>query len=511
MQLLLSKGKGLCTVSNNRILNLYEADFNQYKSFIVGWMTMTALHDMKGLPSEHFSKRGSTAIDAKFDTTLMVDICRQSRLPMILGSVDAAQCYDRVLHLWVLLMLIALLKNFVLAFVMLFTLQNMRFFVRSEYGDSLVSYGGLDTVWAWMGLGQGSRGAPDCWLLISSPMFNILRREKMCAEVENPLTREKTESVGCAFVDDANMYVFSKRLDTVQKVYDEAVEHIASWARLLRVTGGCAKSDKSFWYLLHQKFVKGEWVWESTEGTEMEIEGDEGVPHVVESLPLNEEKKFLGVFDCPEGGNKTQLEKKREKVENFVHKMSNGKLPAYLGWMAYRLKLWPSVRYGLGVMTNDMEDLDTLLDKTDQKMMNILGIASTIKKGWRKLHSTFGGVGLYNLVTEQLIERLNLLLQHYKAGSSLSGKLDASLAYLQIQLGVNVCPLDLEYDRWHYLAPLSWIKMLWRTLQVTGFEIHLDYDEIRLPRKRDFVLMEKFQELSRGNQKDMLSLSRVTG
>ena len=264
LQLLLSKGKGLSTVSNNRILNLYEADFNQYKSFVVGWMAMMALHDTKGLPSEHFSKRGSTAIDAKFDTTLMVDICRQSRLPMILGSVDAAQCYDRVLHLWVLLMLIALLKNFVLAFVMLFTLQNMRFFVRSGYGDSSVSHGGLDTVWAWMGLGQGSRGAPDCWLLISSPMFNILRREKMCAEVENPLTGEKTESVGCAFVDDANMYVFSKRLDTVQKVYDEAVEHIASWSRLLRVTGGCAKSEKSFWYLLNQKFVKGEWVWEST-------------------------------------------------------------------------------------------------------------------------------------------------------------------------------------------------------------------------------------------------------
>ena len=100
-------------------------------------------------------------------------------------------------------------------------------------------------------------------------------------------------------------------------------------------------------------------------------------------------------------------------------------------------------------------------------MMNILG--------WRKLHSTFGGIGLFDFPTEQLIERLNLLLQHYKSTSSLSKKLDASIAYLQLQLGVNVCPLDLCYEDWHFLAPLSWVKMLWKTLSVMGFELHLEH------------------------------------
>ena len=63
--------------------------------------------------------------------------------------------------------------------------------------------------------------------------------------------------------------------------------------------------------------------------------------------------------------------------------------------MAYRFKLWASVKYGLGVMANDMEDVESMLDDTDHKMMNILGVASTIKRGWRKLLSTFGGVGQY--------------------------------------------------------------------------------------------------------------------
>ena len=158
-------------------------------------------------------------------------------------------------------------------------------------------------------------------------------------------------------------------------------------------------------------------------------------------------------------------------------------------------------------MTEDVEDL---LDKQDYEMMNCLGIASTIQKGWRKLHSTFGGVGLFNLSTEQLIERINLLQQHYENGTLLSSKLSTSLAYLQLQLGTNVCPFDLEYDKWSHFAPLSWVKMLWRTLHVCGFQLHLRYDEIPLPRSNDKVIMELAMEMNL--DKEMLkSIARVRG
>ena len=49
---------------------------------------------------------------------------------------------------------------------------------------------------------------------------------------------------------------------------------------------------------------------------------------------------------------------------------------------------------------------EELLDEHDYNLLNILGIARTAKKGWRKLHTTFGGFGFRNLATEQLIERL---------------------------------------------------------------------------------------------------------
>ena len=51
----------------------------------------------------------------------------------------------------------------------------------------------------------------------------------------------------------------------------------------------------------------------------------------MESLETEEEKKFLGVFDGPEGGNAKQFEKIKDKVDDFVRRTTSGQLTAYLG------------------------------------------------------------------------------------------------------------------------------------------------------------------------------------
>ena len=181
-----------------------------------------------------------------------------------------------------------------------------------------------------------------------------------------------------------------------------------------------------------------------------------------------------------------------------------------MGWIAYKFKLWSGVRYIIGITTNDLEEAEEVLDKSDYQMLKVLGIASTVKKGWRLIHPTFGGFGLFSFATEQLIERLNLLLQHYKTGSSLSKKLDASLRYLQLQLGTNICPLDPPNGIWAHLTPLSWVKMLRITIQVSGFTVHLICTPIPSPQRRDCLIME--YAMSKGATKEaLLSISRVRG
>ena len=233
----------------------------------------------------------------------------------------------------------------------------------------------------WMGLGQGSRCASHGWVQNSSVKFNVMKNTGLGAVVENPVSHDTTHSLGSAFVDDTNMYVFGKWGETASDIYSSAVEQVTAWKKLLRVSGGSAKAVKSFWYLMDQVCVNGVWSWKNTQGCELEIEVDDGIREKIVSLPMSEEKNFLGVFDSPEGGNKKQLEKITNKFDTWIQRMRNGHLPPHLGWMSYRFKLWSSVRYGIGAMTNDLEEVEDFLSKRERFILNILGVASTIKKG----------------------------------------------------------------------------------------------------------------------------------
>jgi hypothetical protein len=141
-------------------------------------------------------------------------------------------------------------------------------------------------------------------------------------------------------------------------------------------------------------------------------------------------------------------------------------------------------------MTNDIKEAASMLNETNYKILNVLGVACTVTKGLQKLHMTFGGLGLLSIPMEQLICRINMLLQHYHTSTNLSRKLDASLRYLQLQLGMPHNPLILDYNKWVHLAPLSWVKMLWRSLHHFNIHLHMECQPILLPRKRDQVVME---------------------
>ena len=81
------------------------------------------------VPEELFSQKGSTSEDAKFDKTLTTDLSRQARQPMTIVSADAANCYDRVNHVIMLLIWLTLLNGNIPPIVSaLICLQTMIFF-----------------------------------------------------------------------------------------------------------------------------------------------------------------------------------------------------------------------------------------------------------------------------------------------------------------------------------------------------------------------------------------------
>jgi hypothetical protein len=227
------------------------------------------------------------------------------------------------------------------------------------------------------------------------------------------------------------------------------------------VTRGALKPEKCFWYLLDYECVEGERKYVDMVPRELVITNPDGTTSPISQEQVTTSKKTLGIHDSPSGGNPAHLTYIKEKVGEWVSRMSNGHLPSHMAWVAYRHQLWPGVRYGLGTMTNDLEITNNLLHKEDYRMLNVLGVIRSVTKGLRRLHTSFGGFGLFNLPMEQLICRVNMLMQHYHTSTNLSRKLDALLRYLQLQLGTPHNPFLLDYAVWGHLAPLSWVKMLW--------------------------------------------------
>jgi hypothetical protein len=62
-------------------------------------------------------------------------------------------------------------------------------------------------------------------------------------------------------------------------------------------------------------------------------------------------KKALGVWSTVSGNDDKHLEENvTGRVGSWINRMRNGHLPARLGWMAYRFKLWPGIQYELATL-----------------------------------------------------------------------------------------------------------------------------------------------------------------
>ena len=105
----------------------------------------------------------------------------------------------------------------------------------------------------------------------------------------------------------------------------------------------------------------------------------DGYSDVLDQPDVTHSKETLGLQSCPAGGNEGQLVVLRKKMESWCIKITNGHLPSSIAWLSYIRQLWPGIRYGLGMLTNNIEEADTLFDKYDFIILSILGVCRNTK------------------------------------------------------------------------------------------------------------------------------------
>ncbi len=204
---MLEKTAGVCLVKKLRAIQLYEADFNCYNQFIFGKLAMQTLMESGYIPEELFSQKGSTAEKAKLDKTLMADLSRQARQPMIVTSADAAYCYDCVNRIIMSLVWLVLTNGNNPAIVAaLICLQTMIFFQRTGFGELKTFFGGPFNFLYMMGLGQGNTVAPLSWIQLRAVLVNVFKQLNLGALIQDPITAEVIHLIGALFVNNTDLY-----------------------------------------------------------------------------------------------------------------------------------------------------------------------------------------------------------------------------------------------------------------------------------------------------------------
>ncbi len=146
-------------VSKLRAILLMEADFNATNKIVYGDRMMKNVRKHNQMPEEIFSKKNRMADARTLCKTLLYDITQQAHIPAAIASVDASNCYDRIAHTIASLLFQAFGVPSTAIKAMLGAIENMKFFLRTGFGDSKSFAGGGISV-KTQGLTQGNGVSP---------------------------------------------------------------------------------------------------------------------------------------------------------------------------------------------------------------------------------------------------------------------------------------------------------------------------------------------------------------
>ena len=198
-----------------------EADFNFHNKLIFGSRMLDTARANGLIPAEQYSEKQSTADDGSFDKVLQGDISRQRRLPMSIISADAANCYDRVHHALMALLFLCIGVQVGSIAAMLSSIQLMKFFLRTGWGESSRYIGG-DILKILHGLCQGNGAAPAAWLVLSSLLVAVYKSLGFGAKMESPITRVMLDIMGVLYVDDMDLFILNNFAKSQLGVYAES-------------------------------------------------------------------------------------------------------------------------------------------------------------------------------------------------------------------------------------------------------------------------------------------------
>ena len=261
-------------VSKLQILVLTEADFN-YNNKLLGRRTLQHAETQKMIAKEQYGSRaGESVIDHAVHKQLTYDIMRQTRTNGALCSNNAMSCFDCIVHSVAILAYRRLGVPCPPLNCIFESIQNMTHSIQTSFGDSKWTVSSKGTLIPYQGILQGNRASPATWVVLSTPLLNMMQSAGHGGFFQAPISKEKFHFVGYAYVDDTDLVEFNNQDPNI--LIDEVMENIQSdidrWEGGLKASGGALVPAKSWVYPISFKFdEEGAWAYESIDEIDTSI------------------------------------------------------------------------------------------------------------------------------------------------------------------------------------------------------------------------------------------------
>jgi hypothetical protein len=295
--------------------------------------------------------------------------------PLATMSADADKCYDQINHIVMSLLLLAIVGSIGSIVAMLFPIQTMKFFQRTARGDSTTFMGGRGKDNPLQGLCQGNGAGPACWLMLSSVLMHCYKQQGFGLQIISPISGTIIDFLGERYVDDRDLIITRPEFTTAQETQEGLRDAAWAWASGLNATGGAINTKKSCWIYAGYEWMNGNWANAKQPNLPMKIPLPDGSPATISQAEMSTAEKTLGVWSTVDGNDTEHLSKNvTGRFMKWTSKMTNGHLPARLGWIAYKFKLWPGIRYGLATLATPLSTAQAMLQKEKIRILPFMGI-----------------------------------------------------------------------------------------------------------------------------------------
>ena len=454
------KKENCIQIDSLRSIVLSEADWNATGRILITKKMMQQAENLELLPNEHLGgRKGRKSIEGAISKQLYIDNTRIMRIPTIILSTDAANCYDRMVHKYISLMCVKWGIEPQVMSALLSPLQSARHHTRTAYGDSTSFFQGKNL----QGAGQGNTGAAPYWTCISTSMIEVMKEEGMTSRLRAPISNRDILLALIAFVDDTEIFLTDPD-NNIDNLIRKAQKALDTWKHVLNATGGAMRSKKCAWLLLAYAMQYKETIFETStiHTSTLKIQDDDGITRPIKRYEYDDSREYLGVLQSANNDVKDQLKIMESAVLEWNSLIQKSKLSPTLNLNALFNRIHKQLEYPLPATVLTKKQLSRISDKLYKVSLPKCGIIRTFPKRFRTLPTYYYGLNLPNLYLSMQIGKLKEVVRHTGSSSILGQQLQISFEIAQLESGQESFILNANYKRYSQLVSCSWVKHVWR-------------------------------------------------